>query len=559
VYIWQTEQQDWRFCPFEVLRNYHKAPDNFALRADRQNITTFWAILVLRFGPIPAQGWGSLRRLVLISIDLLFVASATVIAVMLRGNFDSVSGSLVILMPYIVISVGCASLVFLVAGLDRTPWRFSTVADHLQVVVLTVLAVLLALVVTFALNRLEPIARSLPVFQAALIVSILVSARGVARFWHARQIHVNGNDRVNGQPCETVLVVGVNSISELFLLSVKEFASKRVQVVGVLAEEPNMQGRAIQQTPILGTAEELQDILQSLEVHGVAVNRIVVATPTDRLRPRSLEVLFEIEKSSNIVVQFLSERLGFEDFSQRPSVLSGEERSLPGQRAVARLGNVIDVDHTNFAGKSFRLQKRIVDVLVATFLTIILAPVAILVAFIVALDVGFPLIFWQQRPGLYGRPFKLYKFRTMRAPHDSQQNRIPDDQRSSAIGQLIRRSRLDELPQLYNVLIGDMSLIGPRPLLPCDQSPDYAARLSVRPGVTGWAQVNGGRIISTSDKLILDIWYVQNASFVLDLKILLCTLKMVLFGDRINTDAVNRARSDLGLKMLLRTKMVPAE
>jgi lipopolysaccharide/colanic/teichoic acid biosynthesis glycosyltransferase len=147
----------------------------------------------------------------------------------------------------------------------------------------------------------------------------------------------------------------------------------------------------------------------------------------------------------------------------------------------------------------------------------------------------------------------------MRAPHDRHQKRIADDQRSSAIGQFIRRTRLDELPQLFNVLSGDMSLVGPRPLLPRDQSPDYAARLSVRPGITGWAQVNGGRIISTSDKLLLDIWYVQNVSFVLDLKILLCTLKMVLFGDRINTDAVNQARSDLGLKMLLRTKMVPAE
>src|SRR5262249_22974377 len=128
-----------------------------------------------------------------------------------------------------------------------------------------------------------------------------------------------------------------------------------------------------------------------------------------------------------------------------------------------------------------------------------------------------------------------------------------------AIGQLIRRIRLDELPQLYNVLIGDMSLIGPRPLLPCDQSAEYSDRLSVRPGITGWAQVNGGRIISSSDKLTLDIWYVQKASFVLDLAIILRTVKMVLSGERINTDAVNQARSDLGLKTLLRTRMLPAE
>src|SRR5262249_37516342 len=151
----------------------------------------------------------------------------------------------------------------------------------------------------------------------------------------------------------------------------------------------------------------------------------------------------------------------------------------------------------------------------------------------------FPLIFWQQRPGLYGRPFKLYKFRTMRAPHDRLHRRVPDDQRSSAVGHIIRRSRLDELPQLYNVLVGDMALIGPRPLLPHDQLADFAARLSMRPGITGWAQVNGGRIISPSDKCILDIWYAQNASFVLDLKIVLSTVKMIFLGDRISTKAVN--------------------
>jgi lipopolysaccharide/colanic/teichoic acid biosynthesis glycosyltransferase len=303
----------------------------------------------------------------------------------------------------------------------------------------------------------------------------------------------------------------------------------------------------------------LQNILQSLEVHGVTVDRIVVATAADRLQPRSLETLLEVEKSSGIVVQFLSEQLGLEDVARRSSVLSGAERNgVLGQRA-ARVGGMIDLSHANAARKSFRLEKRMVDMFGAAFLIFILTPVAMLVALIVALDVGFPVIFWQQRPGLHGRRFKLYKFRTMRPPHDKHQARIPDDQRSSTIGQLLRRTRLDELPQLYNVLVGDMSLIGPRPLLPRDQSPDYAVRLSVRPGITGWAQVNGGRIISTPDKLILDTWYVQNASLALDLAIIFRTVKMILLGDRINTDAVNHARSNLGLKTLLRTTMVPAE
>jgi lipopolysaccharide/colanic/teichoic acid biosynthesis glycosyltransferase len=321
-----------------------------------------------------------------------------------------------------------------------------------------------------------------------------------------------------------------------------------------------MRGRAIQQKPVLGTVEELSDILQSLEVHGVTIDRIVVAIAADRLQPCSLTSLFDVEKSSDIVVQFLSEQLGFEG-SQRPSVLAVQEGdSVPGQKAVARVGRLIDVGHADSSTRrSFQHGKRTVDVIAAAVFIVMLAPLALLITFVVAFDVGFPVIFWQQRPGLYGRPFKLFKFRTMRAPHDKQQRRIADDQRSSVVGQILRRTRLDELPQLYNVLMGDMSLIGPRPLLPCDQAPDYAARLSVRPGITGWAQVNGGRIISTSDKLMLDVWYVQNASLLLDLTIILRTVKMILVGDRINNEAVNQARSSLGLKTLLRTKLVPAE
>ena len=497
-----------------------------------------------------------LRRLTLISIDLLLVAFATVLAVVLRGNFDTVQEALIILTPYMFISVGCAAIVFLVCGLDRTPWRYSSVADHLQIIVLTVLVVLLTLGVTFAVNRLEGVARTLPVMQGGLIVIILISARAVAHHWFTRRIHINGNARVKEHQYETVLVVGVNTITELFLHSVKEFASKQIEVAGILAEELTMRGRTIWQKPILGTVEELQNILQTLEVHGVVVDRIVVATAADRLRPRALETLLEVEKSSNIVVHFLSERLGFKDSSQTPQVLSGQESNIVhAQKQPALVG---DLDHVNFVRKSFRL-KRIVDAFVAALLIFMLAPIAALVAFIVALDFGFPVIFWQQRPGLDGRPFKLYKFRTMHAPHDKHFRRISDIRRSSAVGRILRHTRLDELPQLYNVLIGDMSFVGPRPLLPRDQSPDYIARLSVRPGITGWAQVNGGRIISPLDKWILDIWYVQNVSLVLDLKIVFGTMKMVIFGDRINAEAVNQARGDLGLKTLPPTEIVPAE
>jgi lipopolysaccharide/colanic/teichoic acid biosynthesis glycosyltransferase len=501
-----------------------------------------------------------LRRLILIFADLILVALATVLAIVLRGDVVSFQDKVVALIPYIFVTLGCASIIFLLGGVGRTPWRYTSFADHLRLIVLTATVILLAVVITFAANRLEGVARSLPILQGALIVIILVAARGAARLWLVKQIHANGNDQIKRQPHETVLIVGVNSISELFLLSVKEFASQLVQVAGVLAEEPGMRGRTIHQKPILGAVDELPDILQSLEVHGVTVDRLIVATPTGRLSPRALKTLLDVENSSDIVVQFLSERLGFENSFQRPSLDPGpEQKSIAKQSRRAPVENITDIHHVKSAGAFPRFGKRLADVLVAALLIALLSPIAILIVFIVALDVGFPVIFWQQRPGLHGRPFKLYKFRTMCAPRDEHQMRIPDDQRSSTVGRILRRIHFDELPQLYNVLVGEMSLIGPRPLLPRDQSPDYAARLSVRPGITGWAQVNGGRVISPSDKCILDIWYAQHLSLALDLKIALQTVRMVLFGDRINVLALGQARSDLNQKTGLRIQMVPAE
>jgi len=166
---------------------------------------------------------------------------------------------------------------------------------------------------------------------------------------------------------------------------------------------------------------------------------------------------------------------------------------------------------------------------------------------LVAIDVGLPVTFWQQRPGAGGHPFKVYKFRTMGAAHDRHGRRIPDEKRSSAIGGFLRRTRFDELPQLYNILVGEMSFIGPRPLLPVDQPDNDMTRLLVRPGLTGWAQVNGGRDLSIKDKMVLDLWYVKNASLWLDAKILLRTVIMVAMGERRDEGVIRLASFELGV------------
>lgn len=189
-----------------------------------------------------------------------------------------------------------------------------------------------------------------------------------------------------------------------------------------------------------------------------------------------------------------------------------------------------------------------IDVVVAGLLVAVLAPVALIVGVIVTLAAGPAPIFWQQRPGAGGQPFRLYKFRTMASAHDRQGRRRPDSERLSMAGRLIRRVRLDELPQFYNVLVGEMSFVGPRPLLPADQSDSFAARLAVRPGLTGWAQIKGGRELSASDKAALDIWYIAHASLWLDIKVLFGTLRMLVFGERTDHDAISRAWAHLGIE-----------
>jgi lipopolysaccharide/colanic/teichoic acid biosynthesis glycosyltransferase len=176
--------------------------------------------------------------------------------------------------------------------------------------------------------------------------------------------------------------------------------------------------------------------------------------------------------------------------------------------------------------------KRVIDLTVSLFLLLALLPLLFVIAGLVLLDVGSPVFFWQQRLGLRGHNFLLHKFRTLKTSYDWHGLPIPESERLSPIGLFLRKLRLDELPQLLNVVVGDMSLIGPRPLLPHDQPPDPSIRLSVRPGITGWAQVNGGKLLNVDEKNRLDEWYVKNASFWLDMKIIAKTILFLFQGER---------------------------
>ena len=199
--------------------------------------------------------------------------------------------------------------------------------------------------------------------------------------------------------------------------------------------------------------------------------------------------------------------------------------------------------------RSTPISKRILDLAITLPGILIFSPVFLVIAILVGMNYGTPIIFRQKRPGYRGKPFWVYKFRTMTNALDADNILLPDSQRITRLGRFLRSTSLDELPELFNVLRGEMSLVGPRPLLMQyleRYSPEQARRHDVLPGITGWAQVNGRNALTWEEKFKLDVWYVEHWSFVLDINILLITAVKVLRREGINQPGHTTAEEFMG-------------
>jgi lipopolysaccharide/colanic/teichoic acid biosynthesis glycosyltransferase len=467
-------------------------------------------------------------------VDLFLVVLATVAAAVIRDNFVIAAPRLIALAPYSLFSLSIAAIAFPIFGVNRSLWRFTSMRDGLRVVAATLVVVLSAVAIGFMVNRLDEIPRGLPAIQGLLIVSLLVGVRVLARASHDRRIRSAPAPHCDG--VETVLVIGLNKLAELYLHCLAELDKGHTRIAGLLGEEGRV-GLSVHSHPVLGTPEQVVSILRRLELHGVFVDRILVAAAYDHLSVQTQDALSQIEETTTICIEYLAERMGLQPLpagSAKPA--SAETVSS----ALAAFDQAFDQ-------VPYHRVKRAVDLFGSVVLLITAAPLFFAVGLLVAADVGLPLAFWQQRPGLRGRPFKLYKFRTMADAYSSDGQRKSDNTRVSALGNFLRRSRLDELPQLFNILKGEMSFVGPRPLLPVDQPTDSKFRLSVRPGLTGWAQIRGGRQISSDDKAALDLWYVRNMSLTLDLKIILNTVPVLIFGEPVTETAIVHAQHEMQL------------
>jgi len=332
---------------------------------------------------------------------------------------------------------------------------------------------------------------------------------------------------------EYVVLIGLSDLSVLYIKLLESSFPDRRTVIAVLDADPRWAGRSVNGVRVFGPPAHLDALIEEFAAHGVHTSLVAVSNPADELPKEVLADLRGVCLRRKLELAFLPALLSVRRARPAPETIQVVRAHARGQPPAPAI-----------TPARYFLFKRWVESFLAISIVLALLPVCVLAAALAFADVGSPVVFWQQRIGRSGHRFHLYKFRTLRPSFNRQGQKIPDERRLSKIGQLLRTTRLDELPQLLNVLLGDMSLIGPRPLLPQDQPPNPTVRLMVRPGITGWAQVNGGTLLSAIEKEELDAWYIRHASPWIDLRIVCMTLACLARGDRRSEAALAQARSE---------------
>lgn len=474
----------------------------------------------------PSAGW----RCLLVSLhDVALAAISFPAALLLRAWGGGLAGDLPSALRQVawlsadavpllvVLAVG----VFSTLGLHRGVWRYASAADLCAVFKAVLALMALFVPALFLLDRLDGVARSVPLIQGMLLLLGLGGSRIAYALLAARRSGPPGAHYPSLQP---IVLVGGGDAAALLIELLQRRPGTHARPVGVLDDRPELQGRHIRGVPVLGPLDELDRAVARLAVHGLRPRAIVLAAPVDTFRGSSLASLLQQAGDLGLGTKTVTELLQV-------------ERLAPEQAPPA-----LPLELSRLERRAFLALKRLVDIVVAATVLVLTAPLMLAIAGLVYAGLGRPVIFDQVRPGRGLRAITLYKFRTLVDQPLGQQ--LADEERLTPVGRFLRRTRLDELPQMWNVLIGDMSLIGPRPLLPRDL-PDLGEamheRFLVRPGITGWAQVHGGHQLSMEDKLALDVWYIRNCSFLLDMIIAVKTVRMMLLGEKVDPEAIEQA------------------
>jgi lipopolysaccharide/colanic/teichoic acid biosynthesis glycosyltransferase len=472
-----------------------------------------------------------MKKYLYFGFDLASILLSLLLALYLRNGVPLIEEP----QPYdllrvVVITTLTAVPIMLSFRSYRSMWRFTSQKDIRNLILCITLVVLLSNSVLFLSNRLEVIPRSVPPIHWAFCVIVMGGVRLLVR--RLLRPVKSKSDKEH----QAVLIIGVNHTAELYLEFAQKILHDSITVEGIIDENPELRGRIFHKYPVKGTIADIPQIRETLLVHGIQIHQLILANNFDQLSANSQKILQDIEAAGEVKLV---------DFDQQ--INPQLEEDVPIEMPVKRSAYLYEESPDFYRNYG----KRMLDIIVAMGLIFLLLPWIIITSLLVLIDVGFPIFFWQQRPGLKGKNFRLYKFRTMRnsgrsLKQDRLEHKAGDVQRSSAIGKMMRHFRLDELPQLFHVLSGKMSFIGPRPLLLEDQPQDGEVRLAVRPGISGWAQIHGGDHLTPEEKLILDIWYIRQLSLGLDIRIALKTVIVMIKGSKPRRDVIEQCRSVLG-------------
>ena len=403
--------------------------------------------------------------------------------------------------------------------------RYFSVHDAVDVTKAVAMATFLTYVAVFTLTRLDGVPRSIPIIHALILLTGLIGARISSRLLEAKR---STNNPRTDLAAQHVLLIGLTRLSQMYIKLIRAYSRGIHRIMAVLDDRPEMIGRAIEGARVIGPPDHLEPIVNEFAEHGIRISHVIVGGDPDMLSPATLPEIRRICEEHEIKLDFVPELVGLQRL----------QPALDTQIAEEEAAEEPPITTPELALSSYFVTKRYLDLFATAILLGVCAPIWVCIGIATLCDVGTPIFFWQQRLGQGARAFLLHKIRTLKPPFDWRGQKTPESERLSAIGRFIRKYRFDELPQLLNVLVGDMSLIGPRPLLPRDQPADPSVRLSVRPGITGWAQVNGGKLLDPEEKDALDEWYIRNASFRLDIRILFMTLQLVLRGEHLGEAAI---------------------
>jgi lipopolysaccharide/colanic/teichoic acid biosynthesis glycosyltransferase len=376
-------------------------------------------------------------------------------------------------------------------------------------------AAALTAALSFTLMRLDGVPRSLPILHFLILAAGIIGAR-----WF-RSEHFRRLDQPDQDAMENVLIIGATQLACLYIRMQAFMPGRRQRIVAMLDDNPRMSGRSFSGIPVLGASAKCEAVLREYATHGVFIRRVLVAHHDQHVRDAAQRQLAACCADRAIRLELLADRF----------LVSGD--IAPEEGLVATLDAPL--------ASGYAAVRRSLERFAASLALVVLSPLLVVVALCVLIDVGAPIVFWQERVGRFGKSIFVHKFRTLCASVDRHGAPIPEDRRLSKIGALLRATRLDELPQVYDIARGAMSLIGPRPLLPVDMPEDSFIRQQATPGITGWAQVNGGKLITIEEKNALDEWYIAHMSPAIDLQIIWRTIRTTLCGDRRDEAAVQQA------------------